>query len=161
MRWAGDLRYSFACAALLLGLLLVIDAGNDTLTAVRAVLWAGLSLLLFLVLLPPRVAAGGNWVEVRGVWRTRRARTDRLASVACSDGVAQRLVLRDADGGAVEVEPRVLLANPRLWHLLDTGVRTSEAHGTLRSGGPELRRLAGRIDAETARAVFRVSGLDD
>ncbi|UUN31464.1 hypothetical protein KK483_28045 [Streptomyces sp. FIT100] len=160
-RWAGDRRHALACAALLFGLLLVVDSGNGTLSGTRAFLWAGLAALLFLVLLPPRVTAGQGWLETRGLLRARRVRTDRLVYVAWSDGVAQRLVLKDADGGAVAVEPRVLLSSPRLWYELSEGVRRSEAAGSLRRGCPELHRLAGRIDAETAQAVFRASGLDD
>ncbi|MFD3484717.1 hypothetical protein [Streptomyces sp. NPDC058665] len=42
----------------------------------------------------------------RGLLRERTVRTDRLVSVRWSDGVAQRLIPRDLDGGSVEVDPR-------------------------------------------------------
>src|SRR6185295_11836952 len=51
--WAGE-----GCAALLLGLLLAIDAAAGTLTDLRAALWLGLAVLLFAVLWPARVSAG-------------------------------------------------------------------------------------------------------
>ncbi|KUL42673.1 hypothetical protein [Streptomyces regalis] len=56
-----------------------------------------------------------------------------------SDGVAQRLVLRDTDGERLVLDPRVLVANPLLLHHLDQGVhRSLEAfHGALRSSGLE------------------------
>ncbi|MGW7367276.1 hypothetical protein ACWGI8_28565 [Streptomyces sp. NPDC054841] len=159
--WAGDLRQAFCCAALLLGLLLVVDAGNGTLGVVRCALWTGTALLLFLILLPARVAAGHDWLETRNLTRTRRVRTDRLVTAHWSDGVAQRLVLRDADGGHVQLDPRVLALNPRLWYLLDEGARVSRDRGTLQCGGAALQQLSGRIDAENAKAIFRISGLDD
>ncbi|MGW1761655.1 hypothetical protein [Streptomyces mirabilis] len=62
-RWAGDLRSSIRCAAVLLALLLVIDLGEGTLAALRGVLWAGLGALLFLVPYPPRVTAGEGRLE--------------------------------------------------------------------------------------------------
>ncbi|WP_405978197.1 hypothetical protein [Streptomyces sp. NBC_00158] len=40
-----------------------------------------------------------------------------------------------------------------------TDTRTSIRRGTLLRGAPALRRLATRIDGETARKVFKVSGL--
>ncbi|MER5905160.1 hypothetical protein ABT150_34630 [Streptomyces mirabilis] len=85
-RWAGDLRSSIRCAAVLLALLLVIDRGEGTLTALRAALWAGLGALLFLVLYPPRVTAGEGRLSSRGLLRKRRVRTDLLVSVRCLDG---------------------------------------------------------------------------
>lgn len=112
-RWAQDLRSSIRCSAALLALLLVIDWGAGTLTPSRAALWVTLALLLFLVLHPTRVAAGEGWLTSRGLLRTRRVRTDHLVSVRCLDGVAQRLVLRDTSGASVEIDPRVLVANPR------------------------------------------------
>ncbi|WP_404961374.1 hypothetical protein [Streptomyces sp. 147326] len=46
-----------------------------------------------------------------------------------------------------------------MWRRLDADTRTSVERGTLRLGSSALRELAGHIDRETARTVFRVSGL--
>jgi hypothetical protein len=132
-------------------------------------MWAALGAMVFAVLLPPRVTAGEGWLAVRGPGRERRVRTDALVVVGLYGPVAQRLVLWDAYGGRLELNPRVLAANPLLWHLLDTGARRSRERGTLRSGTDVLRELGmgappsgiwGRIDGETARAVLRTSGLE-
>lgn len=157
--WPRQLRDATVCAAVLLVLLLALDACTAGLTAARAVLWAGISVLLFLVLLPPRVSAGAGWLSSRGLVREQRVRTDRLLSARWSDGVSQRLVLRDVDGRRVEIDPRILVANPRLWNTLDTDARTSLDRGTLLCGATALRQLARRIDGETAKAVFQVSEL--
>ncbi|WP_329158352.1 hypothetical protein OHB49_05315 [Streptomyces sp. NBC_01717] len=69
-----------------------------------------------------------------------------------SDGVSLRLVLRDLDGARVEVDPRVLIANPHLWQLLDAGARSSLGRGTLLCGATALRQLSERIDRETAHS---------
>lgn len=157
--WAQDLRSSIRCAAALLALLLLIDWGAGTLTALRATLWITLAALLFLVLYPTRVAAGEGWLAARGLLRTRRVRTDHLVSVRCLDGVGQRLVLRDTFGARVEIDPRVLVANPPLWHRLDQDARVSARRATLTCGTTALNRVSERIDRETALTVFRVSGL--
>ncbi|MFD4522793.1 hypothetical protein ACFWP7_02405 [Streptomyces sp. NPDC058470] len=159
-RWAQDLRSSIRCSAVLLALLLLIDAGAGTLTPPRAALWGALALLLFLVLHPARATAGEGWLTSRGLLRTRRVRTDQLVSVRCLDGVAQRLVLRDTSGASVEINPRVLVANPPLWHRLDEDARVSALRGSLTCGATALRRVSERIDRETAMTVFKVSGLD-
>lgn len=159
-RWAGDLRSSIRCAAVLLTFLLLIDWAAGTLTAPRAALWVTLAVVLFLVLYPPRVSAGEGWLVSRGLLGARRVRTDRLVSVRCLDGVGQRLVLRDTSGARVEVDPRVLVANPPLWHRLDEDARASAEGGSLTCGATALRRVAERIDRETALTVFKVSGLD-
>ncbi|MFD9219283.1 hypothetical protein ACFWDI_04460 [Streptomyces sp. NPDC060064] len=138
----------------------MIDCGSGGLTMLRAALWAGLAILLFVVLLPPRVTAGEGWLASRGLLRQRKVRTDCLVAVRWSDGVAQRLVLRDLDGGRVELDPHVLIANPQLWRLLDAGARTSLDRGTLLCGATALRQLSRRIDGETAHSVFKVSGLE-
>lgn len=130
------------------------------LTWLRSLLWAALATTLFVVLVPPRVRAGAGWFSSRGLLRADTVRTDRLVSVRWSDGVAQRLVLRDADGCRVEVDPRVFVANPALWHRLDQDTRTCVERGTLLCGATALRQLGERIDRRTARTVFQVSGLE-
>ncbi|MFC0844786.1 hypothetical protein ACFH04_13860 [Streptomyces noboritoensis] len=159
MTWAGEARAAVGCAALLLALLLAIDAAAGTLTDLRAALWLGLAALLFAVLWPARVSAGRGHLVSRKLIRCSKVRTDRLVSLRWSDGIAQRLVLHDADGNRVEIDPRVLVANPPLWQVLDTDARSSAAHGTLRCGETALRQMAARVDGETARRVFKISGL--
>jgi hypothetical protein len=157
--WAMELRSTVTCTSSFLGLLLLVDAAAGTLTPARATLWAGLALLLLLVLVPPRVTAGEGCLAVRGPWRDHRVRTDRLVSVRTTGSAGQRLVLRDTSGGRVELDPRILVANPALWHRLDTDARASERSGSLREGSAALNRLSERMDRETALAVFKISGL--
>lgn len=158
--WERDLRSSLRCAGALLALLLLIDGAAGSLTPLRAALWAVLAALLFLVLYPSRVAAGEGWLSTRGPLRRHRVRTDHLVSVRCLDGVGQRLVLRDAFGARAEIDPRVLVANPPLWHRLDEDARRSARRGSLTCGETALRRVSERIDRETARTVFTMSGLE-
>ncbi|MET9294128.1 hypothetical protein [Streptomyces sp. NPDC003077] len=158
-RWPGDLKSALACSGALLGLLLLCDGGLGHLTVPRAGMWGGLAVLLFLVLLPPRITAGEGWLAARGLLGERRVRTDCLVTVHRLDGVAQRLVLRDAYGARVELDPRVLTANPRLWHLLDKGARASRDRGLLLHGVVTLRELSRRVDNETAHQMFKLSGL--
>ncbi|MFI6808112.1 hypothetical protein ACIBO6_24370 [Streptomyces luteogriseus] len=137
-----------------------MDEAAGTFTAARAALWSGLALLLFLVLFPPRVTAGAGWLAVRGPLRTRRVRTDRLVSVRASGHAGQRLVLRDALGGRVELDSKTLVANPPLWRRLDTDTREAATCHQFRH--PQaLREVAQRVDRETAWTVFKVSGLTD
>ncbi|MFD8391654.1 hypothetical protein ACFV2N_21275 [Streptomyces sp. NPDC059680] len=112
------------------------------------------------MLCPARVSAGGNWPASRRLVREHRVRTVLLVSVRCLDGVSPRLVLRDARGGRVGIDPHVLVRNPQLWFRLDEGARKAAADGSLRCGTTALGGLARRVDRETAHAVFRVSGLD-
>ncbi|MGR8009448.1 hypothetical protein [Streptomyces hypolithicus] len=158
--WAAERRDAIRCAAALLAMLLAIDGGSGHLTALRAAGWTLLAVLLFVVLLPQRVTAGDGWLASRGLLRKRTVHTDRLVAVRWSDGVAQRLVLRDLDGVRVEVDLRVLTANPQLWRRLDAGARVSLGRGTLLCGATALRQLSRRIDGDTARSVFRASGLE-
>ncbi|MFD5569159.1 hypothetical protein [Streptomyces cadmiisoli] len=158
--WARDVRSAAGCAGLLAALLLVIDWGAGSLTAWRALLWLGLATLLFLVLCPPRVSVGEGWIASRSLLRTRRVRTDLLVSVRSLDGVSQRLLLRDAFGDRIEIDPRVLIDNPELWYRVDLDAHRAEASGYLQSGPAALKRVSARLDAETARTVFKVSGLD-
>ncbi|MFF1839633.1 hypothetical protein ACFVXE_36520 [Streptomyces sp. NPDC058231] len=159
-KWAGELRFAGGCSGTLLGLLLAVDAVAGRLTWLRVLLWTAVAATLCVVLLPPRVCAGPGWLASRGLLRGTTVRTDRLVSVRWSDGVSQRLLLRDADGCRVELDPRVLIANPALWHRLDQDARTCVERGTLLCGATALRRLGDRIDRRTARTVFEVSGLE-
>ncbi|MET9149455.1 hypothetical protein ACIGZH_36705 [Streptomyces sp. NPDC058319] len=158
--WARELHTALRCAAALLCLLLLIDAGTGALTWWRGLLWLTLALLLLGVLCPPRVSAGEGWLCCRTPLRRRRVRTDSLVSVRVVDGVSRRLVLRDALGGRVEIDPRILVDNPGLWYHLAEDARTSAARGLLRCGTDALRDLEERVDRETTRTVFRISGLE-
>ncbi|MFI9610463.1 hypothetical protein ACIHCM_01920 [Streptomyces sp. NPDC052023] len=157
--WAADLRTAQLCAGSLLGLLVLVDAAAGTFTAARAVLWSGLALLLFLVLMPPRVTAGEGWLAVRTLRGTHRVRTDRLVAARVTGHACQRLLLRDALGGQAECDIQVLITNPALWHRLDTDARTSADGKRHAPRLAALRTLSDRIDRETALAVFKVSGM--
>lgn len=98
-------------------------------------------------------------MTVHGLWTRRTVRTDRLAAVRWPDGIEQRLVMRDTDGGRAEIHLRVLLANPPLWLLLEADARFSAANGTLLSGADALDRLARRVERDTAHSVFTISRL--
>ncbi|MFB6778829.1 hypothetical protein ACFCX0_15730 [Streptomyces sp. NPDC056352] len=159
-QWAGDVRFAGGCSVTLLSLLLAADAAAGRLTWLRVLLWAAIAAVLCAVLVPPRVCAGTGWLSSRSLLRRTTVRTDLLVSVRWSDGVAQRLLLRDADGRRVELDPRVFVANPALWHRLDEDARTCVERGTLLCGATALRQLGDRIDRRTARTVFKVSGLE-
>ncbi|MEU6366739.1 hypothetical protein ABZ876_13665 [Streptomyces sp. NPDC046931] len=159
-RWAKELYSSIRCAAALLAMLLLIDWGAGDETPWRVALWCGLSVLLFLVLCPRRISAGEGRLACRGLLHTRRVRTDLLVSVRCLEGISQRLAFRDAFGGRVELDPRVLVNNPDMWHRLSEDARKSAESGLLLCGATELRRVEQRIDRETALTVFKVSGLE-
>jgi hypothetical protein len=158
--WAGEVRAAVRYAVALLGLLLCLDTAAGSLTWWRAALWPLTALLLFLVLYPARVSAGPGWLATRRLGRTRRVRTDLLTAVRPVDGVSQRLVLRDARGGRAEIDPEVLIRNPDLWYRLDEGARRAEAAGSLLTGTTALHTLARRVNRETARGVFRASGME-
>ncbi|MER5428313.1 hypothetical protein [Streptomyces sp. NPDC002588] len=143
----------------LCALFLLVDWDAGSLTLLRSLLWLTLSATLFAVLLPHRVTAGPGWLAVGTPWRRHTVRTDALVAVRQFGGVSSHLVLRDAHGGRLELDPRVLAANPLIWHELDTGVHRSVERGTLRQGADVLEQLGHRIDDETARAVLRASGL--
>ncbi|MDC0770918.1 hypothetical protein [Streptomyces sp. HD] len=160
LRWARDVRDSVRCSGVLLALLLLLDWGTGRLTPWRCTLWLALGLLLFLVLYPARVSAGDGWLASRRLLREHRVRTDLLVSVRRLEGMSERLVLRDAVGGRVEIDPDVLQRNPQLWFLVERGAQKSAAGSTLLCGATALRRLSRRIDSETAHAVFRASGLE-
>ncbi|QES49368.1 hypothetical protein DEJ50_17700 [Streptomyces venezuelae] len=143
--WRGERRTAIGVAALLLALLLVVDAGLGRLTVVRGLAWTGLAFLLFVVLLPPRVSAAPGRLSSRGLFTRRTVRTDRLISVRWVDGVAQRMIVCDDDGHHVEVDPNVMVRNPALWRRFDRDARGSLERGLLLCGGTAIAQLAGRV----------------
>ncbi|MCX4880878.1 hypothetical protein [Streptomyces sp. NBC_00847] len=157
--WRGSARFAVGCALIFCAMTLLVDWDADTLSPLRALLWITLSAAVFTVLLPHRVSAGPGWLAVRGPWCQRMVRTDALAGARQCGDVAPRLVLWDAYGHHLELDPRVLAANPLIWHELDTGLRRSIERGTLRQGADVLQQLGHRIDNDTAQAVLRASGL--
>ncbi|MYW19235.1 hypothetical protein GT039_27565 [Streptomyces sp. SID2955] len=158
--WTQQLWSAVRCAAVLPALLLLVDWDTGRIAWWRTGLWCALAGLLFVVLCPARVSAGGNWLASRRLGREQRVRTDLLVSVRCLEGVSARLVLRDTLGGRVEIDPEVLVRTPQLWLRLDEGARKATADGLLLCGQTALRRLSARMDHETARAVFKASGLE-
>ncbi|MET9693412.1 hypothetical protein ABZY81_34050 [Streptomyces sp. NPDC006514] len=158
VHWAGERRSAVGVAFLLFTALFAVDAGFGSLDVPRGVLWTGLADLLSVVLLPSRVSVRPGLLSARGLLVTHTVRADSLASARWPDGVAPRMVLRDTEGSQVEIDPTVLVRNPAMWHLLDTGSRSSLRRDTLLRGATVLRRLAQRIDRETAHTVFKVSG---
>ncbi|MEU6377426.1 hypothetical protein [Streptomyces sp. NPDC046909] len=157
--WHSSARLATTCALTFATLTLTIDWDAGTLTTPRTFLWLTLSTAVFAVLLPPRVTAGKGWLTSQTLTATHRVRTDALVSIRQYGDVASRLILRDAMGNRLELDPRTLLANPLLWHELDTGARHSLEQGTLHEGKDVLRRLTHEIDDEAALAVLRTSGL--
>lgn len=158
--WRRDARRAAGCTLAFWAAATLLDLAAGTLTLARAALWAALAAGLLAVLLPPRLSAGPGWLAARGLLREHRVRTDALVGVSrYGRGAAPMLVLRDADGHRLLLDPRVLAADPLLWHELDTGARASRRNGTLRAGDAVLRDLAARIDDPLARAIFTASGL--
>lgn len=153
------MRDALGYPCLMFAALVTLDWGTGNLSFQRVGLWAGLGMLLFVILLPPLVTVGDGWLASRGALRTRKVRTDCLVSVRRYDGVATRLVLRDVYGERVQLDPRVLAANPLIWHLLEQGARRSFENGTLLCGVTALERLGKRIDGEGCRAILQASGL--
>ncbi|MEU4097667.1 hypothetical protein [Streptomyces sp. NPDC026673] len=157
--WRRDLRRAAGCALAFLCLAVALDAAAGTLTARRAALWPALAAVVLVLLCPSRVTAGDGWLAVRGPLRERRVRTDALTVVRQSPGLSRHLILWDADDRWLELDPRVLEADPLLWHRLDAGARRSRDDGTLREGAEVLGRLGERIDGAAARAVLEASGM--
>ncbi|MGI5423475.1 hypothetical protein [Streptomyces sp. CA-179760] len=157
--WRDGARLAGSCSLVFCAMCLLVDWDGGSLTLLRALLWGVLSATMFGVLLPPQVSAGPGWLAVRTPCRRIVVRTDALTAVRQYDGVSSHLVLRDVHGQRLELDPRILAANPLLWHELDTGVRRSLERGTLRHGREVLERLGHRIDDETGYEVFRASGL--
>ncbi|WP_328537649.1 hypothetical protein [Streptomyces sp. NBC_00344] len=158
-RRATDARSAIVISALFPLLLFAVDAVAGTAAGYRTLLWAALGVILFAVLWPTHVTATPGFLVSRGLVHRHHVHTDQLISVSWLNGVAQRLILRDTHGNRLELDPRVLVANPPLWQILDTGARTSIARGTLTTGRLPLQQLSLRIDRELARGVFTVSGL--
>ncbi|MFE9110538.1 hypothetical protein ACFYN9_13020 [Streptomyces collinus] len=157
--WRGSARLAATCALVFCALSLLLDWDASTLTLLRALLWLTLSATVFTVLLPPQVTAGPGWLAVRTPWRRHIVRTDALVAVRQYSGVSAHLVLCDTHGARLELDPRVLAANPLIWHELDTGVHRSVERGTLLQGTDVLEQLGHLIDDDTAQAVLRASGL--
>ncbi|MDX3753672.1 hypothetical protein [Streptomyces sp. AK08-02] len=157
--WPGSARFAAGCGLVFCAMSLLVDWDAGTLTPLSALLWSVLSAVVFTILLPPRVSAGPGWLAVRTLSRRLVIRTDALTAVRQYGGVSSHLVLRDVHGHSLELDSRILATNPLLMHELDTGVRRSLEHGTLSHGADVINRLGRRIDAETARAVLRESGL--
>ncbi|MCD2468651.1 hypothetical protein MBT42_34520 [Streptomyces sp. MBT42] len=158
-KWADEAYAAVGCAGLLLALSLIVDACDGGLALPTALLWISLSVALFVVLLPARVVAAPGRLTVQGLWTRTTVRTDRLAVVRWPDGIEQRLVLTDTEGGRAQIDVRVLLANPPLWLLLEADARTSYEEGTLQEGVRDLDRLARRVERDTTHSVFTISGL--
>ncbi|MFC9283424.1 hypothetical protein [Streptomyces collinus] len=156
--WRGSARLAVGCALLFCSMALLVDWDAGSLTVPRGLLWVAMSGAVGVVMLPPRVSAGPGWLAVRTP-RRHVVHTDVLTAVRQYDGVSLHLVLCDVHGHRLELDPRTLVANPLLWHELDTGVLRSVERGTLRHGADVLERLGHHIDDETTRAVLRVSGL--
>lgn len=138
LRWARDVKDSVRCAGALLVLLLLIDWGSGRRALRRGALWLALALLLLLVLYPAQVSASEGRLASRRLLRERRVRTELLVSVRWLDGVSPRLLLRDALGGRVQIDPDVLVRNPRLWYRRDEGARKAAADGLLLCGGDRI-----------------------
>jgi hypothetical protein len=158
-RWADRLNLALGVSSTLLMLTLVLDACAGTLTAARGTLWTGLAILLLTVLLPPRTAAGKDWLTVRHLLRTQRVRTDLLVGATLVGIADRRLCLRDAFGARAEVDPRVLAANPFLWHEFDRAARRSHRSGLLRDVSA-LNVLAEEIDTAESRRLLQTAGLE-
>lgn len=157
--WNGGARFATGCALTFLVMTLLVDWDGETLTPPRAMLWLVVAAVLFTILLPQRVTAGPGWLAVHGLVRRQRVRTDALVAVRQYGDVSAHLILRDTEGRRLELDPRTLIANPLLWHELDTGVRRSRERGTLVEGADVLKQLGHQIDDTTAQAVLRASGI--
>ncbi|MBP2064314.1 hypothetical protein [Streptomyces iranensis] len=153
-RWAVWLALAFA------GVTTVLDWASGGLTVARADLWALLAVAAFTALRPPRVTAGGGRLTVRGLVRVRRVRIDALVGVWRDGRIATHLLLWDVYGHRVTLDLGVLVADPLLWHELDTGARRSLEAGTLRHGAEILRLLGRNLDDTATRGILGASGLE-
>ncbi|MDO0909865.1 hypothetical protein QQM39_03000 [Streptomyces sp. DT2A-34] len=158
--WARELRNAAFSGVLLFTSLVLLDVSQLRLTPWRAVWWAVLGVLLLIVLTPARISVERRGLDARGLFTHHRVRTDHLVSVRISEGVSRRLVLRDAYGERVVLDPRVLAANPLIWHALDEGARRSRESGTLVCGSRVLEELGRRIDSAECRGILKATGLN-
>lgn len=156
--WSGRLWSAYGAAATVLAVALVTDGWDGTLDLPRLAICGALASVLFAILLPARTTAGDGWLEVRGLLRRRRVHTDYLVSARFLGEIDRRVVLRDAFGGRVSVEVRVLHANPFLWHELDRGARRAHSAGLLPDRSA-LRDLAESIDTAGARELLSAAGM--
>ncbi|MBY8879998.1 hypothetical protein [Actinacidiphila acidipaludis] len=154
----GDRRWAIGCACAVLAMAMAAEADTGELGVLHALATCAVALVVAALLWPAKVTAGEGWLSVRGVLRTRRVRTDALVAVLLVGEIAAGLVLRDVHGGHAEIDPEVVVADPLLWHLLDTGVRRSLERGTLRTGRRVVAGLGRRVDDE-AGAILRASGM--
>jgi hypothetical protein len=148
--WHGSARFATACTLTFAALTLVVDWETGA-------LWLTLSATVLAVLLPQRVTAGPGWLAAQGLTGRSHVHTDSLVSIRQYGDISSLLVLRDTHGNRLELDPRVLVTNPLLWHELDMGARHSLASGTLHHGTDVLRHLAHEIDDETALSLFKAS----
>ncbi|WP_089105625.1 hypothetical protein [Streptomyces hyaluromycini] len=74
--------------------------------------------------------------------------------------MSPRLLLRDAFGDRLEIDPQVFVANPDLWLRVDQGARKAATAGTLTCGSTALSRLGEQVERENALGVFKASGLE-
>jgi len=157
--WPSEVRSAAGIATLLPFLLVGIDAAGGQATFRRVLIWTALGLILLCVLWPTRVLAVPSRLTAHGLLSKRHVRTDRLTSVVLYTGVTTRLLLRDADGCNLEVDPRVLISNPQLWYLLEQGIQASINCGALFESRQSLHRLSRLIDGESTRLICKISGL--
>lgn len=154
------LRLAAAVAGGMLAVALGLGAVTGALTGAAVVLWALGAGVVFAVLAPPRVTAGGGWLTVRAGLRTRRVRTERLTRARVEGHTARRVVLRDAAGGRVELDAALLAGNPVLRQELDRAARRSHAAGLLAAADAgAVRDLVAAADAEEARRLLQGAGL--
>ncbi|MEV0375750.1 hypothetical protein AB0I10_39460, partial [Streptomyces sp. NPDC050636] len=111
-RWRAEVRRALHYSLAFVGLIMLLDWGSGTITLPRAGLWVLFGALVLAVFLPSRVTAGEGWLAVRGLMGERRVHTDALVAVRRYGVVATHLVLRDAHGQWLELDPHVLEANP-------------------------------------------------
>lgn len=154
----SDRRWAVGCAAAAFVLATLAEWDSGDVSATHSAVTLGAALGVLAMLWPAQVTAGEGWLTVRGLLRTRRVRTDALAGMWLIGDLASSLVLRDVHGCRVELDSETVVANPLLWHLLESGVHRSQQCGTLRTGARVLDGLGRRVDGEAA-AILRASGL--
>lgn len=140
--WRGSVRFAAACALAFGTMALLVDWDAHTLTPTRTLLWLTLAATVFAVLLPQRITAGPGWLTARGPLTSRTVHTDALVAVRQYGDVSSHLILRDAYGHRLELDPRVLIANP-----------SSGTNSTPASGAPSnAARCAGTPRTPTSCA---------